>query len=379
MNQPAETTLFCTEGSSDKEYRVQLVAEGEGWMVRYQNGRRGGTLAQGVKTTTPVAFEVAKKAYDKVVREKLAKGYTPDVSGQLYQATDRQDAFTGHVPQLLEPMRDPKGVQSWINDPGTVGQEKHDGERRMMERRAQEPVLGSNRNGLAVGLPLNLVDAMATVPATQALIDGEIMGERFVAFDLLELNGEDLRAQPYEVRLSRLEDLLKDVPRSTGLETVVTARTAAEKQDLLDRTREAKGEGVVYKKRNAPHAAGHQPSDPSQIKVKFIETATVRVSKASDTKRSVTIEALDDAGNAVVMGKVTIPPNAAVPAAGDLIEVEYLYLFPNGGKLFQPVFQRPRSDLSEPDALSSFKLKASTDAEPAPSTVAPKTARRPSP
>jgi bifunctional non-homologous end joining protein LigD len=57
----------------------------------------------------------------------------------------------------------------------------------------------------------------------------------------------------------------------------------------------------------------------------------------------------------VPVGNVTIPPNHAVPAAGEIIEVEYLYAY-HGGSLYQPVYRGKRTDL-DLDACTTVQLK----------------------
>ena len=73
-------------------------------------------------------------------------------------------------------------------------------------------------------------------------------------------------------------------------------------------------------------------------------------------KRSVRLELLD-AGRERRVGSVTVPPNHAVPAAGDVVEVRYLYAFPgDGGSLYQPVYLGRRDDVV-PDACTTGQLK----------------------
>lgn len=68
-------SLYFKEGSSDKEYHVQMVKSGKGVVVNFQYGRVGNTLQTGTKTPTPVSEEEAEKVYDKLVKEKMRKGY----------------------------------------------------------------------------------------------------------------------------------------------------------------------------------------------------------------------------------------------------------------------------------------------------------------
>ena len=62
-------------------------------------------------------------------------------------------------------------------------------------------------------------------------------------------------------------------------------------------------------------------------------------------------------------GNVAIPVNKDIPSIGHFIEVEYLYAFPNGGALFQPVYLGPRADKDQADRYDSLKLKRSSDGD----------------
>ena len=88
MNAIAKTSLYYAEGRSDKEYHAEIAEVAGGNVVNFRYGRRGAALTVGTKTSTPVDFAEAKKIYDKLVKEKTSKGYTPDVSGVPYQGTD---------------------------------------------------------------------------------------------------------------------------------------------------------------------------------------------------------------------------------------------------------------------------------------------------
>ena len=75
---PTESiTLYFRQGGSDKLYQATLAEQDSGFVVSFAFGRRGSTLQTGTKTHVPVTFDEAKKIYDKLVREKTAKGYTP--------------------------------------------------------------------------------------------------------------------------------------------------------------------------------------------------------------------------------------------------------------------------------------------------------------
>ena len=71
-----QTTLYYKEGSSDKIYQAALEQRETGYVVTFAYGRRGSTMNAGTKTSSPVAYDAAKSIYDKLVKEKLAKGYS---------------------------------------------------------------------------------------------------------------------------------------------------------------------------------------------------------------------------------------------------------------------------------------------------------------
>ena len=88
-------TLYYREGSSDKVYQACIQPQGGGHMVHFAYGRRGSTLTTGTKTTSPVDYQTAKSIFDKLVREKTAKGYTPGEDGTRYQHTEKAAKATG--------------------------------------------------------------------------------------------------------------------------------------------------------------------------------------------------------------------------------------------------------------------------------------------
>jgi bifunctional non-homologous end joining protein LigD len=125
MKAIAKTSLYYTEGSSDKEYHAEIIEVEGGNVVNFRYGRRNGTLSVGTKTSAPVDFVQAKKIYDKLVKEKTSKGYTPDVSGATYQGTDNAGKKSDFIPQLLNPISEDEAMRL-IKDNRWTAQEKMD-------------------------------------------------------------------------------------------------------------------------------------------------------------------------------------------------------------------------------------------------------------
>jgi predicted DNA-binding WGR domain protein len=83
-------TLYYREGSSDKVYQASIEPAGDLFVVNFAFGRRGSTLNTGTKNTSPVDYDTAKRIYDKLIQEKLVKGYTVGADRTPYQHTDRE-------------------------------------------------------------------------------------------------------------------------------------------------------------------------------------------------------------------------------------------------------------------------------------------------
>ena len=335
--------LYFTGQGSDKVYQVHLRPKDDGWVVDYGNGRRGGTLATGTKTSSPVAFEAALKIYEKVVKEKTSKGYTPDQSGALYTSSDLAGRVSGELPQLPTLILEEQVVR-YLDDASWGLQEKADGENRILLIEG-ETVRGTNRRGLFVDIPQAWTGAAGAASAGRTVIAGEHVGDVFKAFDLLELDGQDLRSAPFIERFGHLQKAAARLPWMVVLDLETTAEG---KRSRAAQLLAAHGEGYVLKALAAPFAAGRSTTS---LKFKFNQSATCEVIRVN-AQRSVAVGLRDEAGAMVDMGNVTVPPNEALPAAGTLVEVRYLYRYA-GGKFEQPVYKGQRPDMTADEAVLS--------------------------
>lgn len=344
-------TLYFKQGTSDKVYNASLEnVESNSFAVNFAYGRGGATLTTGTKTKTPVDYTSAKKIYDKLVKSKTSKGYTPG-EGPMHAYTDTDTKDTGVRCQLLNFIEESE-VNRFIHDDDWWAQEKHDGKRMLLHK--TDTVTAINRKGLSVGAPDAILLSAGAVDQMY-LVDGEAVGETLFVFDLLEIQKTDMRPQPYARRLTTLGDL----GLGGSIVIVETAKTQEAKQQLFDRLRTSGGEGIVFKKHSAPYTAGRPNSDGDQLKFKFYATASVVVAKLNE-KRSVAVSVIAG-GDQVEVGNVTIPPNKDIPALNAVIEVRYLYAF-RQGSLYQPTYIGVRDDLGVEDCLiSQLKYKQETE------------------
>jgi len=349
MNIKTSSLAFC-EGSSDKEYHLSLEKCGNKYDVLAAWGRRGSTLQTGAKVSG-VTLEEAEKVYDKVIKEKVGKGYIPMLNGKsngisssvTSKVKDIDQRDTGLRPQLLNPITEDEAEKYILNN-DWCSQEKFNGKRMTVKKDNKETV-AANKKGLSIGFPDAIANEAKAVNVSFTT-DGESIGDVLHAFDILEHGGSDLRGTPYLKRLIALNGLTKD------LKSIIVAETAMgtkQKSAMMAKLKAAGKEGIVFKCLSAKWYAGRPASGSSAVKCKFWESCSCVVSKVN-AKRSVAISL-----EGQPIGKVTIPPNFEVPTIGQVIEVKYLYVVGKGGSLYQPIYLGVRDDVDASEC--TFKLQ----------------------
>ena len=339
----------------------------ERWSVQAQWGRRGSALQTDVKANG-VSYEEAKRVYDRVLREKMGKGY------QIAQATTNGDTpisvglpsakeHSGHIPELLTPIEEPEALRL-ADDASWWFQQKFDG-RRLAVRKADGKYSGINKLGQIVPIDSRLSEALDLVPAKAFLADGEITDSHFFVWDLLSVNDSDLRSEPYEIRYVHLTRLFRGVHQA--LRVCETAMAPKAKRAFMKSMHDANAEGFVCKNRYAAYAGGRAGQ---HFKCKFVVTASFIVGpkpekKANDGHRSIAVYLLDD-NRQRFMGTVGVPDRYRLPKEGEIVEVQYLYCHPGpDGKLIQAkYFGKVRDDIQRDEcSVGQLKVKAN-DSDP---------------
>src|SRR6516225_3997055 len=177
-------------------------------------------------------------------------------------------------PGFIEPCL-PSRADRPPTGPGWIHEIKHDGFR-MMVRRDAAGVRLLTRNGLdwSARFPL-IFEAAGALQVRSFLLDGEAVacdgdgmpvfdrlryrrqdGRVFLyAFDLLELNGQDLRREPIEIRKRQLATLLRAA--RVGLQL---NKHISEPGDVVFRHACKMGlEGIVSKRKDSPYRSGRSP------------------------------------------------------------------------------------------------------------------------
>ena len=365
-----ETALSFKEGSSDKVYYVSLErVENDKCVVNFAFGRRGNTLQTGTKTNEPVDFTTANRIFDKLVQEKMNKGYKGAIISVIEKSESSEPSKVIPVIKteevavskcvLLNAIKEEQ-AHNLINDNDWIIQEKMDGVRYMLEFEGLpfgSNFKGYNRKGKEVPVSeeiKTLFESFEDLPPN-CFLDGELIGETFYVFDILSMD-VDLREESFERRYSLLAEFFRLYFNKKECIKLVKAYGKKEEKEKLFNDSKAK-EGVVFKRKSASYHVGRPASGGDYLKFKFCESCTCIVSSVSN-KRSVGISLMKD-GNLVSVGNVTIPVNYEIPTIGKHIEVKYLYAFA-GGSLIQPVYLGERDDV-EVDNIDSIKYKETED------------------
>jgi ATP-dependent DNA ligase len=152
---------------------------------------------------------------------------------------------------------------------------KHDGYRLMAKRQGDRVRLFTRRGSDWTGRYPRIMAAMERIRATSATIDGEAvwcdhdglaifdkLHRRsrdaevvLIAFDLLELDGQDLRARPLEERKTKLAKL---VARSHALR--YSEHLQGDGQQIFEHACKLGYEGIVSKRRDFPYMSGKSKS-----------------------------------------------------------------------------------------------------------------------
>lgn len=377
-------SLVFDRAGSHKFWRVDVV----GVEHRLAWGRVG-TAGQRL-TKTFASPEAAAVAAERVVAEKLAKGYVDAIEpgadghrmgtpaapvvtrapvGDLYPMLAESVDQAVFQRRLLEIVEDPAfaleakldgdRVMVHVTDGavsvvGRSGQDSKHNDRFRAKPRMSLPSLGAELGRL----PFDVV------------LDGELVGGVFWVFDLPRGPGVDLSC-PYAERRDALDRLFAEwQPHGAVIQLLPSATTHAAKAELAMRVVANRGEGLMAKRLAAAYLSGGRSRDV--LKLKLVKEADVIVSELGrDGKNNAVMEVWRD-------GEPTPEPDAAERAlginpadhervevgtvslngkehggaigVGDVLTVRYLYLGP-GDKLVQPRVVRRRTDKAPHECL----------------------------
>ena len=175
------------------------------------------------------------------------------------------------APQLCRAVHEPPSGPGWIHEV------KHDGHRIIARlERGSSRLLSRPGNDVSRRFA-PIAEWLRQLPVRTAILDGEaaVPDQRgvthidhlnaardaperlaFFAFDLLWLNGEDLRRRPLLERKATLTKLLRRAPERV----VYSDHWSGDGRDLFRKVGEFGGEGIVSKRVDAPYTSGPSPT-----------------------------------------------------------------------------------------------------------------------
>jgi bifunctional non-homologous end joining protein LigD len=265
--------------------------EGEWYLVRLRGDDDQWLIIKGGESMKPIS----KKADDLSV----LSGHTMKQLSQgdrVWQSKETAPKHIGHakakavkaarLPAFVEPMKaklaDVPPAGDWFYEI------KFDGWRALaLKGGSQARLLSRNEKDFGAKFP-EIMESVAALDAQDALVDGEIVAldakgrssfqllqaydigqERpplfFYAFDLLQLNGRDLKKIPIEERKVLLEKLLKNPPGVLRY----SAGLGNHPGPLLKQAKEIGIEGLIGKRKGSLYEAGHRSG--AWIKLKFLK------------------------------------------------------------------------------------------------------------
>ena len=316
---------LATGGTSNKEYRLHVIKQGSGYVVNFQYGRIGGTLQSGTMTKAgPVSFDEATKLFDRKYQEQFNQGYRPR-TGEAQAAAPvaaPQAAIGQRTPYPIEALEEIEDHEAdiYLHSLKYWLQKKNNGEFRQIQKLANGTYLGFNKLGNVVSdLPREIVHELDKMKAKTFFVAGELMGNRWVGENLLELDGEDYSRHSYSERFDELEGLI--LAKARHVTITATWKGVRDKLEGVAALKNSRAEGEVYKLISAIY----QPGKSGQHKKhKYVKTLSALVTAIGhDDHNSATIGLYE--GNKIIeVGHCSLNGKQEVKV-GAVVEVNYLY------------------------------------------------------
>ena len=207
-----KTTLYFRDTKSDKVYSGWLKPFGNDlYDVSIEYGRRGGTLATGIKTPDSLPLADAQKVFDRLIAEKKSKGYTESPDGQPFNGDPAKLAEV--LPHPAKTIVSRAEMQSIVAGGNHIVFRKYDGELARRELLPGVTVLGEKMRRKSGG------HHTASDTALFAL-----HGEFFAVFRLASIGGENWltrsNGEAWE-KLKSIAVLLQTIPGVILAETVL--------------------------------------------------------------------------------------------------------------------------------------------------------------
>lgn len=245
------------------------------------------------------------------------------------------------VPMLATNCENLDALSSFVTDDAWALEQKIDGHRRALV--AGDRIVPVNRRGEPSTLP-PMVQAGLTPLPDGFVLDGELLDDVLYVFDLPRAATLLAPTASLVERREVLERLFSLWEHDEAVVRLLpSARSAADKQALVDAVVGTHGEGFVAKHCDDTYREGKR--SPAWRKVKLTSCADVVVVAVSPDGRENYEIAVVDGGALVPVGSIAWNHRRSdgLLAVGDVVEVRYLYVGAQQ-RLVQPRIVRRRTD-----------------------------------
>jgi bifunctional non-homologous end joining protein LigD len=218
----------------------------------------------------PAATRRPGMTVERATIKPVAKSARSKKNSRAEKAGGKLPAFVS--PQLATLVDAPPPGPEWLHEI------KFDGYRAIASLAGGKVVMRTRKGLDWTGKFQSLVPALSELRCESALLDGEIVvadaeghtdfgalqnalsngggGIGYYLFDLLELDGEDLRKRPLDERKSKLARLLRGVGAPLGY----SDHLKGSGEEVFSHACRIKLEGIVSKRRDAPYVSGRSQS-----------------------------------------------------------------------------------------------------------------------
>jgi bifunctional non-homologous end joining protein LigD len=243
-----------------------------------------------------------------------------------------------------------KIAHPYLNNEHWGMQQKVDGFRMLLA--CGDSIKTYNRKGDHLDCPQAIIDYFS-IFTTHWVFDGELLGEVYYVFDLLEIPTGDIRAWP----LSRRYEMLQMLSNKFDNNIVqVLPLFTVDKESAMNTLIESKAEGVVFKRLDAEYIG---KKTNSQLKYKFIKQVDCVILDRNINSKDNFLLGMFNGIDFIEVGKCSaLTGDGPQATVGSVIQVDILYVT-KGNRLYQPVKPKLRFD-KEPvectiDQIDEFK------------------------
>jgi bifunctional non-homologous end joining protein LigD len=229
---------------------------------------------------------VTGRTLEQIAKAKGAVWQSKDAAAELPKKRARESAAKKSAPlppepKFVEPMLAKIADEVPEGDDWTY-EIKWDGYRALAIKHGETVrILSRKGNNMNRDFP-DVVEAVRALPVHTAVIDGEVVAlgpdgrpsfqmlqhrksdEGLIvdyAFDLLNLDGEDLRQRPLEERKAKLEELI------AGSGVRFSISLSGDAQDIIEQVKKLRLEGVIAKRRHSTYKSGERSTDWMKYKL----------------------------------------------------------------------------------------------------------------